>query len=162
MNALDLLKSQHREVEEMFEQYEKLGEEDSEMKELLFVQIADALAAHASIEERFFYPSVKAEDTEDILRESLEEHLGAKRIIADLLEMSSDDEEFDAKIKVLKEQVEHHVEEEESELFKKVRKLMNAETLESLGAIMEQEFEQMQQEEPRKEIPGQTDEAAPL
>ena len=162
MNALDLLKSQHREVEDLFEQYEKAGEEELDTKELLFVQIADALSAHASIEERFFYPSVKAEDTEEILHESLEEHLSAKRLIADLLDMKVGEEEFDAKMKVLKEQVEHHVEEEEGELFPKVRKLMDASSLESLGAIMEQEFNEMQQNEPRKSVPMETDEAAPL
>lgn len=162
MNALDLLKSHHREVEKLFEQYEKLGEGDLEMKEMLFVQIADALAAHASIEERFFYPSVKAEETEEILHESLEEHLGAKRIIADLLDLQPSDEHFDAKMKVLKEQIEHHVEEEEGDLFPKVRRLMDKDSLESLGAIMEQEYEDMQKGEPREAVPAETDEAAPL
>lgn len=162
MNALDLLKKQHREVEKLFEQYEKLGEKDFEMKETIFVQVADALAAHAAIEERFFYPSVKAEDTEELLQEALEEHLGAKRIIADLLELQPQDEHFDAKMKVLKEQIEHHVEEEEGDLFPKVKKLMEKESLESLGAIMEQEFEDLQKGEPREAVPMETDEAAPL
>jgi hemerythrin superfamily protein len=162
MNALDLLKTQHREVEHLFEEYEKLGEKDVEMKETLFVEIADALAAHASIEERFFYPSVKAEDTEELLHESLEEHLGAKRLIADLLELQGGDDAFDAKMKVLKEQVEHHVEEEEGELFPKVKKMMEEDSLESLGAIMEQEYEEMRKGEPRNQVPSETDEAAPL
>lgn len=162
MNALELLKTHHREVENLFEEYDKLGEKDVEMKETLFVEIADALAAHASIEERFFYPSVKAEDTEEILHEALEEHLGAKRIIADLLELQPGDETFDAKMKVLSEQIEHHVEEEEGDLFPRVRKLMDAESLESLGAIMEQEYEDMRKGEPRNSVPAETDEAAPL
>src|SRR4051794_19560366 len=130
MNALDLLKKQHREVEALFEKYEKAGEKDFDMKEDLFVQIADNLSAHASIEERFFYPSVKSEDTEDILRESLEEHLSAKRIIADLLELEPQNEQFDAKMKVLQEEIEHHVEEEEGDLFPKVKKLMDNDSLE--------------------------------
>lgn len=162
MNALDLLKKQHREVEKLFKQYEKLGSDDASMKEELFVAIADNLSAHASIEERFFYPSVKAEDTEDLLREALEEHLGAKRVIADLLEMDSSHEQFDAKMKLLQEEIEHHVEEEEGDLFPKVKKLMDKESLESLGAIMEQEFEDMKKGEPREEIPAQTDQAPPL
>lgn len=161
MNALELLKKQHREVEQMFEQYEK-AEDNAPLKEDLFIQIADALSAHSAIEERFFYPSVKAEDTEELLRESLEEHLGAKRLIADLLELDPMDEQFDAKIKVLQEQIEHHVEEEEQGLFPKVRKLMDTESLESLGAIMEAEFEEMKKGEPRNEVPAETAEAPSL
>src|SRR6478672_8254470 len=162
MNALDLLKKQHREVEELFKQYEKADEKDAALKEDLFVRIADNLSAHASIEERFFYPSVKADDTEDLLREALEEHLSAKRIIADLLELEPANEQFDAKMKVLQEEIEHHVEEEEGDLFPKVRKLMDKDSLESLGAIMEQEFEDMKKGEPREDIPAQTEEAPPL
>lgn len=162
MNALELLKTHHREVKHLFEEYEKLGEKDVEMKETLFVEIADALAAHAAIEERFFYPSVNADDTEELLHEALEEHLGAKRFIADLLELQGGDALFDAKMKVLKEQIEHHVEEEEGELFPKVRRLMDKESLETLGDIMEQEYDELREGEPRKVVPSETDEAAPL
>lgn len=76
---------------------------------------SDRLSAHASIEERYFHPAAKAQDTEALLREAAEEQLSAKRLIADLLDLEPSDEEFDAKMQVLQEQIEHHVEEEEGE-----------------------------------------------
>jgi hemerythrin superfamily protein len=159
MNAIDLLESQHREVEKLFSKIEKSKSDDA--KGRLFEEIADKLAVHASIEEHHFYPAVKANRTEDILLESLEEHLGIKRILADLLDIEASDETFDAKIKVLKEQVSHHVEEEESELFPKVRKLFNKEQLEALGQEMSAEQAELEdQGEPRMAIPSEAGEAA--
>ncbi len=84
MNAIDLLESQHREVAKLLSQIEKAKTADA--KEKLFTQIADKLAVHASIEEHQFYPAVKAKRTNDILLESLEEHLGIKRVLADLMD----------------------------------------------------------------------------
>ncbi|MFY1831392.1 hemerythrin domain-containing protein [Myxococcus fulvus] len=162
MNALELLEQQHEEVKKLFAQYGKLPDHADARRSELFKKIADRLAAHTTIEELYFYPSTKSERTEDELREAVEEHLSAKRIIADLLEMEPDDEEFDAKMKVLQEQIEHHVEEEEEELFKKVRKLLSKEQLEDLGIQMEQEFETLMKGEPRRNIPAETDHAAPL
>ncbi|QSQ19634.1 hemerythrin domain-containing protein [Pyxidicoccus parkwayensis] len=162
MNALDLLKQQHDEVKKLFKQYEKLPDHADEKREELFAAIADRLSAHTAIEEQYFYPSAKAEDTEDLLREAAEEHLSAKRLIADLLEMDPSDEEFDAKMQVLQEQVDHHVEEEETELFKKVRKILSKEQLEDLGVQMQQEFEDLMEGEPRTQVPAQTDQAAPI
>ncbi|MFP2928425.1 hemerythrin domain-containing protein [Pyxidicoccus sp. 3LG] len=162
MNALDLLKQQHDEVKKLFKQYEKLADHADEKRQELFEMIADRLSAHTAIEEQYFYPAAKAEDTEDLLREAAEEHLSAKRLIADLLELDADDEEFDAKMQVLQEQIDHHVEEEESDLFKKVRKLLSKEQLEDLGVQMQQEFEELMEGEPRTQVPAQTDQAAPI
>lgn len=162
MNALDLLKEQHKEVDVLFKRFKKLGEEDADEKGELFQLIADRLAAHATIEEQLFYPAVKNEDTEDLLRESLEEHLGVKRFIADLLALDPDDEQFDAKMDVLQENVEHHVEEEEKELFKLVRKGCSKEQLEDLGLQMRDLYEELMEEEPRTQVPEETDAAAPL
>jgi hemerythrin superfamily protein len=162
MNALDLLKQQHDEVKKLFKKYEKLADHADEKRQELFEAIADRLGAHAAIEEQYFYPAAKAEDTEDLLREAAEEHLSAKRIIADLLEMEPSDEEFDAKMQVLQEQIEHHVEEEEGDLFKKVRKLLSKEQLEDLGLQMQQEFEELMEGEPREQVPSETDQAAPI
>ncbi len=120
MNAIDLIKEQHDEVEELFEQLE---DADGDEKQELFNRIGDALAVHCAIEEQHFYPAVRASRTEDILLESLEEHLQVKRLLADLLDLDVDDETFDAKCQVLQEEVEHHVEEEETELLPKVQKL---------------------------------------
>ncbi len=99
VNAVDMLESQHREMEELFATLEKAGRGGRKQK--LLTQIADKLAVHASIEEQELYPAVKAKRTEDILLESLEEHLGIKRVLADLIDLDASDETFDAKTKVL-------------------------------------------------------------
>src|SRR5262245_34647036 len=109
MDALSLLMSQHEEVNALFEEIE--ATDDDEDKLGLFSELADAFAAHAAIEEKIFYPAAYANATKDLLDEAVEEHLAAKRTLADLLKMSAEDEQFDAKVKVLKEQIEHHVEE---------------------------------------------------
>jgi hemerythrin superfamily protein len=162
MNALDLLKQQHEEVSKLFKQFEKLEEGGMAERRELFVMIADRLSAHATIEEQFFYPSIKTEKTEDLVREAVEEHLAVKRIIADLLEMEPADENYNAKMKVLQENVEHHVEEEEKELFKLVRKVLDEDQLLALGVQMMAEYEELMQTEPRNEVPMQTDTAAPV
>jgi len=106
---------------------------------------------------------VKAKRTEDILLESLEEHVGIKRVIADLLAITPADETFDAKIKVLKEQVEHHVEEEETDLFPKVRKLFDKDRLEAIGQEMSAEQAELEEKgDPRNAVPGETEQAASL
>lgn len=161
MGAIELLESQHREVEKLFSQLEKA--KDAKKKKALFEELADKLAVHAAIEEHHFYPAVKAKQTEDILLEAVEEHLAVKRILADLLELSADDDTFDAKIKVLKEQVEHHVEEEEGEMFPKVKKLLDAEELDAVEQEMIAEQEELEEAgNPRQAIPGETGEAAPV
>ncbi len=159
MDALSFLKQQHREVEALFEKAKKAS---GEQKESLFIQIADALATHTSIEEKIFYPAALAKETEDVLLEALEEHLQAKRLLADMLDMDVSDDRFDAKLSVLEEEVKHHVEEEEQEMFKKVRKLLDKEELESLGVEMMNAAEMLEDTEPRQEIPNETDQAAPL
>jgi hemerythrin superfamily protein len=106
---------------------------------------------------------VRAKRTEDILLEALEEHVGIKRVLADLLETEAKDPTFDAKIKVLSEQVEHHVKEEETELFPKVKKILGAQELEALGQNMETEQIEIEEKgQPRKAIPAETAQAAPL
>jgi iron-sulfur cluster repair protein YtfE (RIC family) len=162
MNALDLLKEQHEEVSKLFKKFEKLGDDATAERRELFVMIADRLSAHATIEEQYFYPSIKTEKSEDLLREAVEEHLGVKRIIADLLELEPSDETFAAKMKVMRENVEHHVEEEEDKLFKMVRKTLNADQLLALGIQMKAEFDELMEAEPRNEVPMETDTAAPV
>jgi hemerythrin superfamily protein len=161
MNAIELLESQHREVERLFSKIEKAKTPTSKTK--LFEQIADKLAVHASIEEHHFYPAVKGKQTEDILLESLEEHLAIKRVLADLLELEAGDETFDAKLTVLKEEVEHHVEEEESDLFPKVRAVIDRDRLEAIGQEMADEQEELEEQgDPRNAVPGETGQAASI
>ena len=160
MNAIDLLTEQHKEVDNLIQRIESA---DGDSKELLFQELADKVAAHAKIEETIFYPAVLARQTEDLLLESVEEHLSVKRVLADLLELDPSEEQFDAKLKVMKEQLEHHAhEEEEKELFPKVKKLLSAEDLEGLGGEMVALFEELLEGEPRTAVPGETAEAAPL
>ena len=161
VNAVDMLESQHREVEALFAKLDKADR--AERKQNLFSQIADKLAVHASIEEQAFYPAVKAKRTEDILLESLEEHLGIKRVLADLIDIDAADDTFDAKAKVLKEQVEHHVGEEEDDLFPKVKKLFDEDTLIAIAqqmALLQEEL--LAKGSPRLAVLTETDEAAPL
>jgi hemerythrin superfamily protein len=163
MDAIEMLKKQHREVEGLFEKYDEKGENAAKGKQQLFEAIADALAMHATIEEKHFYPAVKAKRTEDILLEALEEHLGIKRVIADLLKIDSSDDTFDAKVKVLKEQVEHHVEEEESDLFPKVKKILDHEELTAVAEQMLGTMRTLQAKgNARAAVPRETQEAAPL
>jgi hemerythrin superfamily protein len=161
MNAIKLLKQQHREVEALFKRLEKSRSAGPRRK--IFEQIADALAVHATIEEKHFYPSVKKRATEALLLESLEEHLTVKRTIADLLELEAGDATFAAKAKVLKDLVAHHVEEEEEELFPKVEKLFDDETLAAIATEMEETKAQLlERGNPRKSVPSETEHAASL
>lgn len=160
MNAIELLMEQHREIEALFAQYEKANTDDTRRK--LFETIADQFAVHSAIEEQYFYPETKKARTEDQLREAVEEHLQAKRIIADLLKMDPGDEQFDAKMKVLEETIAHHVEEEENELFPEVAKLFGSRRLEELGELLEAEGDELLETEPRQQIPNEIGGAAPL
>jgi len=162
MNAIEMLKKQHREVEKLFNKFEALGDSAVKSKQRVFNDIADALAMHAAIEEKHFYPAVKAKRTEDILLEALEEHLSLKRIIADLLKLEPSAETFDAKVKVLKEQVEHHVGEEEGDLFPKVTKILSASELSELQQQMQATMEVLERGQPRDVVPRETGAAARL
>lgn len=159
MDAIKLLQDQHREAEQLFK---KIKQAKPDQKEDLFLQLADELATHATIEEKLFYPQVMSKRTEALLRESLQEHLQAKRLLADMLDLDVSDEKFDAKLTVLEEEIKHHVGEEENELFVDVRKEFSKEMLEALGAEMEVMAEELRETEPRAEIPKQTDEAVSL
>ena len=161
MNAIEMLKQQHRMVEQLFEQFEQAESVDARRD--AFNQIADALAVHATIEEKHFYPTVKQQETEELLVESVEEHLEVKREIAELLLMDAGDTGFGPRVKELKENVEDHVEEEEGELFPKVERLFDKAALERIGAAMDDLQEQLlARGAPREKIPSETDAPAPL
>ena len=161
IDALELLKDQHDEVEDLISEIE--DSDDTAKKEELFRELADKIAAHSTIEEKIFYPSVMADQTEDMLIESTEEHLVVKRVLADMLEMDADDEHFDAKLKVLKENIRHHArDEEEEKLFPIVRRQLSADQLAGLGNEMLAMFEMLLEREPRMNVPSETAEAAPL
>jgi hemerythrin superfamily protein len=161
IDILELLSSQHAEVDQLFEQLEQGGGD----RAALFAELADKLATHAAVEEKIFYPSVMEAETSDLLHESVEEHLEVKRLLADLLELDldRDQDEFDAKLSVLQEKVSHHAhDEEEGKLFPKLRKLLSDDERAALGNELLAMFEEMIEQEPRFQVPGETAAAAPL
>jgi len=125
-DALQLLTADHREVKAMFQQYDKLAEAGGRGDErmLLASQICVALTLHAQVEEEILYPAARQALTsdEDLVDEAYVEHASAKSLVAQIKTMTSDQPLFDAKLKVLGEYVDHHVKEEEIELFPKLRK----------------------------------------
>ncbi|MDQ3322764.1 MAG: hemerythrin domain-containing protein [Acidobacteriota bacterium] len=138
MNAIELLKSDHDKVEELFKQVE--ATEDENKKHGLFTQIKAELETHTHIEETIFYPAIMVnKEIKDIVLEGLEEHKQAKTLLRDIPNLSDGSEKFDAKLKVLMEDVEHHVEEEESEMFPLVKKAFDKEQLEKLGEQLQSE-----------------------
>lgn len=159
MNAIDMLTLQHRELEGAFK---ALMSEKPEVRGRLFEDAADTLMSHILVEESHFYPAVKAKKTEDILLESLEEHLSLKRVLADLVALSHTDPHFEPKLHVLKEQAEHHHKEEEEHLFPKVKKLLDAEELEALGDQMHRAQTELLARSPRKRVAEQTAKASDL
>lgn len=162
VDALDLLKAQHQNVEKLFSEIESAT---GSRKRDLFNELADMLAVHATIEEKIFYPNVKRPSTEDLLRESAEEHLGMKRTLADLLDTDVDHDTFDAKINVLKEQVVHHAKkEEEAKLFPLVRAELDPDFRAALAGEMIALMVDIEQrpEPPRTHVPLETDAPAPI
>ena len=111
LDAIALLKADHRSVEELFEKFEKASGDGR--KQTLAEEICLELSVHAQIEEEIFYPACEGKVEEDLLKESYVEHDGAKVLIAEIIKGSPSDEFYDAKVKVLQEEIEHHVEEEE-------------------------------------------------
>jgi hemerythrin superfamily protein len=122
-DAIALLKADHRIVEELFEKFEAASGDGRKRK--IAEQICLELTIHAQIEEEIFYPACEGKIEEDLLKEAYVEHDGAKVLIAEIEAGGPDDEYYDAKVKVLSEQIEHHVEEEEKRMegmFSQARK----------------------------------------
>ena len=151
LTAVDLLTEQHREVEKLFAAFEKA--KDEEDKEALFEEIADKLAVHTKIEEQIFYPAVREKKTEDMILEAYVEHTSAKRLLADMLEADPSEDSFTAQMKVLQEQIEHHVEEEEKELFVQAKKVLSNDELVALGQEMTALQTELENNDPRNDIP---------
>ncbi len=137
MDAITLLKQDHKTVEKLFKQFEKAKRPAEQRK--LAGQVVKELSVHAAIEEMLFYPAVRERvpETEDTVLESLEEHHIVKWVLSELDGMKPDHERFKAKMTVLIENVRHHVEEEEADLFPKVRKAVGRKELAELGDAME-------------------------
>ena len=139
MNAIELLKADHEVVAGLFAEVEKSSEDKHPA---IFQKIKAELDVHTHIEEKIFYPKLKAEGDQeliDIVLEGLEEHHQVKMFLRELDSLSDNSEKFEPKLTVLIEDVEHHVEEEEKEMFKLVEEQFDETTLEELGAEMEEE-----------------------
>jgi len=139
VDAITLLKDQHHDVEKLFKQYEEAGERAHARKRDLVDKIIEALSKHAAIEEQLFYPVTRetVPAVEDEVLESLEEHHIVKWTLSELETLDATDERFDAKVTVLIEHVRHHVKEEETEYFPKVRDELGRNALAELGEAME-------------------------
>jgi hemerythrin superfamily protein len=159
MHVVRFLTNHHRAIEAHLESLMRASAAD---KGRVFAEAADRLMAHVILEEERFYPEVRARRTEDILLESLEEHLSLKRVVADLVRLSVEDPHFEPKLHVLKEQVEHHHKEEEEHLFPKVPSLLGEERCETLGAELDRFEHELLGKHPRKWALAQTEAAAPL
>ncbi len=135
VDAIALLKQDHREVEQLFKRFEKLGSNEHAAKRKLVAAMIEGLSVHAEIEELVFYPAVRADarkSKSDVL-EALEEHHVVKVVLSELEDLAPSAERFDAKVTVMMELVRHHVKEEEGELFPEVREQISRRELLELG-----------------------------
>ena len=161
MDAVELLIHQHRSLESRMKVLKE--SDDDTQRAALLAEVGDELTVHLASEEEIFYPAVRAARTEDVLLESLEEHLSLKRLLADLLELPLSAQTFAPKFQVLKEQAEHHHKEEEEHLFPKVLSMIGAPERADLGRKMEALQQRLQRQgAPREAVAGQTEQAAPL
>ncbi|MBX5484306.1 MAG: hemerythrin domain-containing protein [Myxococcaceae bacterium] len=150
MNALELLRNDHRKVEDLFD---RLGVTDRpEEKADLFEELAELLEVHARIERDVFYPAVKEKNTERLLRQLLEEHEDMDQLLARMFALDVEDERFDAELELLQRAVEAHVSEEEARLFPAVKRMLSDELLEALGDELEAEREATLELEPREAV----------
>lgn len=143
-DAIELLTQDHREVSELFEKYEEMVEEDAdqELKGDLAALICHMLTVHTTIEEEILYPAARSVlEDEGMIDEAYVEHQAAKDLIEQILAMDPSDDLYDAKVKVLSEQIEHHVAEEEDKLFPELEE--SGMDLDSVGAELSTRKEEL-------------------
>ena len=147
MNAFQLLKEDHQKVSGLFQQLEPTTERAEKTRTELFAKLQQELDVHAKIEESVFYPAIKqAAETREIVLEGFEEHHVIKMLLKELEAVPVDTEQWTAKLKVLQENVEHHVEEEEGEMFQKARQVLSEDDIDRLGEQMEEEKKRLLQQ----------------
>jgi hypothetical protein len=139
MNAIDLIKSDHREVDRLFAEILEAEDADTDGREEIFQQLERSLLVHADIEEQVFYPALEEVAPSDI-EEAMSEHQEVKQLLAEMLELEVDDEEFDKKLVTLMERVQHHVEEEEASdgILEIAQKHFDERRLTELGTQMQE------------------------
>lgn len=137
MNVYQLLEKDHKEAKQLLEKLHKTSDRSVKTRQTLFIELKEALELHMHLEETLLYPILKEEkETTDIALEAFEEHNIVKVLLSQLDATNETDEEWKAKLTVLKENIEHHVEEEEGEMFKKARKLLSDDDAERIGSAM--------------------------
>lgn len=140
MDIYELLKKDHEAVSELFDQIEQTEEDDADERERLFAEINRELTVHGEIEETIFYPAIKnADKTHDVVMEGIEEHQIIKQLMSEMQDLGTEDDQWEAKLTVLREIVEHHVEEEETEMFPKARKVLGGDEADALAERVEDE-----------------------
>jgi len=141
MNALELLKQDHQEAFSMMDQLETSDQDAAGMQSQMavFNQLKQALTLHTKMEEQLLYPALQNnEETGDMISESYEEHQTVDEILSEMSGMAPSNDEFSGKLAELRENVEHHVEEEENEMFPKAERILGQHRLEEMGNQMQQ------------------------
>jgi hemerythrin superfamily protein len=139
MNAIDLLKKDHQQVQQLFLEFMSVQDDDFARREDLFQQIDKALLAHTDAEEQIFYPSME-EYAPDLVKKALSEHETVKQLLVEMLDLEVDDEEFDSKMNKLIQDVENHVQEEEGPggILELAGQEMSQRELEDIGRLIQQ------------------------
>jgi iron-sulfur cluster repair protein YtfE (RIC family) len=146
MDAIKLLTHDHDEMKKLLNQLEETTERGIKIRTELFAKVRRELEIHESIEEEIFYPALKEHPkAKDIVLEGIEEHHVVDGIVAELEVVPVDDETWAAKLTVMRENVEHHMEEEEGDMFPKARTVFDKDELEDLGSRMEERKGQLQE-----------------
>ena len=148
MDAMSLLKEDHQKVKKMLAELESTTERGVKTREELFTRLKQELVVHEAIEEEIFYPALKEHPkTKEIALEGYEEHHVVDTVMAEIEGVAYDDEKWGAKFKVMKENLEHHIEEEEGEMFKQAKQVFDEDELDQLGeSMMARQEELMRQQ----------------
>ena len=148
MDAMSLLKEDHRKVKKMLAELESTTERGVKTREELFTRLKQELVVHEAIEEEIFYPALKEHPkTKEIALEGYEEHHVVDTVMAEIEGVAYDDEKWGAKFSVMKENLEHHIEEEEGEMFKQARQVFDQAELTQLGESMKARKEDLMRQQ---------------
>ena len=147
MDAMKLLKDDHDEAKKMLERLDETTERAVKTRQELFTKLKSELVVHEAIEEEIFYPALKEHaEAKDIVLEAYEEHNVVDMVMSEIEQTPLEDETWKAKFTVMKENLEHHIEEEEGEMFKQARDVFDKDTLEQLGERMQERKKELQQQ----------------
>lgn len=145
MDAFKMLEEDHEKVKKLLKEADDTTERGVKTREELFARIKQEMLVHETLEEELLYPTLKEHDkTKEVSLEGYEEHHVVNEIMAELEETPVDDEKWAAKFAVMKENVEHHIEEEEEEMFKKGRQVLDQEKIDALGERMQQRKKELE------------------